>query len=80
MQTIFSGRVGDRWKFKYVNSHPNKWRDGEIIAIRDTRVMPVYNSRSNIFRSQFLVTMKLRDGSIKSFYADELMKNAIRIS
>lgn len=80
MKTIFSGRVGDRWQFKYVNSHPNQLRDGEIIAIRDTRVFPIYNSRSNIYRSQFLVTMKMRDGSIKSFYADQLMKNAIRIS
>ncbi len=80
MKTIFSGRVGDRWKFKYVNSHPNQWRDGEIVAIRDTRINPITNSRSCIHRSQFLVTMKLRDGSIKSFYADDLMRGAVRLA
>jgi len=80
MKTIFSGRVGDRWRFNYVNSRPEQIRDGKIVAIRDTRIHPVRNSRSCIFRSQFLVTMELRDGKIKSFYADQLMKNAIRIS
>lgn len=80
MKTIFSGRVGDRWRFNYVNSRPNIIRDGVIEAIRDTRIHPVRNSRSCIYRSQFLVTMKMLDGKIKSFYADDLMKNALRIS
>lgn len=80
MRTVFSGEVGQRWQFNYVNSNPTIVRDGTIEAIRDTRIHPIRHSRSCIFRSQFLVTMKMDDGKIKAFYADQLMQNAVRIS